>query len=164
MPCQDKVIDTRNIYQDLFQQQNASLYSGVFGGPAYYEGNAGRRIYYSSKPWDKGPAVPLAAWTIDSGGKLNLVDRSSETFSSGAIPVVSSNGAANGIVWLVDTHADPQHTATHQLYAYDATNLSQRLVRVDAGTWTSGITPYPVPTVINGKVYVASQGKVMAFG
>jgi hypothetical protein len=90
-----------------------------------------------------------------------LVDHSSDTFNNGAIPVVSSNGNTDGIVWLVD--ADPR-LATHVLYDYDAMNLSDRLVRVSAGAWSSDVPPYPVPTVMNGKVYVPSEGKVMVFG
>jgi hypothetical protein len=163
-PCHDNVIDSRNLYQDLLGRQDKSTYSGVFGGPAYYESGAAKRIYYCSRHWDnpgdKGPPVPLGAWAIDSGGKLNLVDRSSDTFNNGAIPVVSSNGNTDGIVWLVNADS-----ATHVLYGYDAMNLSNRLVRVNAGTWNSSeVPPYPVPTVINGKVYVPSEGKVMVFG
>jgi hypothetical protein len=160
-PCYDNVVDSRNLYEDLLGQQDRSTFSGVFGGPAYYESGPTKRIYYCSKPWDKGPPVPLGAWAIDPSGKLRLVDRSSDTFSNGAIPVVSSNGATDGIVWLVDA----QLATTHLLYGYDAMNLSHRLVRINAGAWNSiDFPPYPVPTVINGKVYVGSQGKVMVFG
>jgi hypothetical protein len=140
-PCHDNVVDSRNLYQDLLGREGKSDFSGVFGGPAYYEGGAEKRIYYCSRPWQMGPPVPLGAWAIDSSGKLNLVDRSSDTFSSGAIPVVSSNGDADGIVWLVDV-------SVAMLYAYDAMNLSRRLVRVNAGAWnTTDFPPYPVPTI-----------------
>jgi hypothetical protein len=163
-PCHDNVIDSRNLYQDLLGQQGTAMFSGVFGGPAYYESGAVKRIYYCSKPWDPSRPVPLGAWAIASNGKLTLVDRSPETFDNGAIPVVSSNGGADGIVWLVDASNN-----SFELCAYDALNLSQRLLRVNAGKWMQNssphaVTPYPVPTVINGKVYVASAGKVMVFG
>jgi hypothetical protein len=168
-PCHDNVIDSHNLFLDLGQQQAIpAVDSGLYGGPAFYESNAGRRIYYCSKPSAGGPDVPLGAWAIDSNGKLTLVDRSAETFHNGAIPVISSNGGADGIVWLVDA----SNNSAFELYAYDASNLSQRLLRVNAGKWIPApqqtspvpVTPYPVPTVINGKVYVPSAGKVMVFG
>jgi hypothetical protein len=160
-PCHDNVADSRNLYEDLLGRQDRSTFSGVFGGPAYYESGAAKRIYYCSKPWQNGPPVPLGAWTIDSGGKIRLIDRSLDTFSNGAIPVVSSNGATDGIVWLVDA----QLASTHLLYGYEAMNLSHRLVRINAGACSAtDFPPYPVPTVINGKVYVGSQGRVMVFG
>ena len=163
-PCHDNVIDSHDLFFDLLGQTQAaaSADTGVFGGPTYYETNAGRRIYYCSKPSADGHPVPLGAWAIDPNGKLALVDQSGKQFNNGAIPVISSNGSTDGIVWLVDA----SNNSLWELYAYDASNLSQGPLRVlDAGKWIPNpVTPYPVPTVINGKVYVPSAGKVMVFG
>jgi hypothetical protein len=50
--------------------------------------------------------------------------------------------------------------------AYDATNLQNQLVSIPAGTWTHAVnsTANIVPTVANGKVYVASNKQLQIFG
>jgi hypothetical protein len=85
----------------------------------------------------------------------------------GAQPVVSANGASNGIVWVVD---DSSSVALH---AYDATiapvvpsrreppgNLTKELYR-SPGLGTG--VRFVVPTVVNGKVYVGTAGKLFVF-
>jgi hypothetical protein len=81
--------------------------------------------------------------------------KGSYTFAfPGGQPVTSSNGSTNGIVWVVD-RGSPAH-----LHAFDATNVSHSL-------YTSGslvFEKWAVPTVVNGKVYVAGQNKLFVFG
>jgi hypothetical protein len=50
--------------------------------------------------------------------------------------------------------------------AYDATNLQNQLVSIPAGTWTHAVNSNAniVPTVANGKVYVASNKQLQIFG
>jgi hypothetical protein len=73
----------------------------------------------------------------------------------GANPVISSNGATNGIVWSLDT-------GTNTLRAVDATNVAN--VFYFSGTLTGGLWTWEVPTVVNGHVYVAGKTTVFAFG
>jgi hypothetical protein len=71
----------------------------------------------------------------------------------GGQPVVSANGQSNGVVWVLD------YTA-YSLHAYDATNVSKELYRSPSLAkmkWT-------VPTVANGKVYIAADGKLFVYG
>jgi len=72
----------------------------------------------------------------------------------GAEPVVSANGASNGIVWAMD------HASSVSLHAYDATNLSRELFR-SRGLGTG--VHFAVPTVVNGKVYVGTASKLFVF-
>jgi hypothetical protein len=72
----------------------------------------------------------------------------------GAQPVVSANGASNGIVWVVD------HSSSVALHAYNATNVTTELYRSPPlGTGTK----FVAPTIVNGKVYVGTKGKLFVF-
>jgi cytosine/adenosine deaminase-related metal-dependent hydrolase len=52
-----------------------------------------------------------------------------------------------------------------RLVAFDATDLTNKLVDIEAGAWNNaGGGPFIEPTVVNGKVYVASDGVLTVFG
>src|SRR3984893_16406624 len=73
----------------------------------------------------------------------------------GGQPVVSSNGSTNGIVWTID------HSSSVALHAYDAANVATELYR------SSGLgsgAKWPVPTVVNSKVYVGTDSTLVVFG
>jgi hypothetical protein len=135
----------------------------LFGGPAYYNIATRHLVYYC------GSDDPLRAFEFDNTGKLSTssIDQSPDKFPhGGAIPVVSGNNDDRAIVWVLDRNMptdQPGKTAvTLHLYAYKATQLNKGSLfkkPLDAGQWANqyGI-PFLVPTVINGKVYVASGG------
>ena len=86
-----------------------------------------------------------------------LHDRGSSEKSPyrGATPTISANGTNNGILWQIN------HTPA--LRAYNAENLAQKLYDSFVN-WLPGYpdrqssyTKFSVPTVANGKVYVASD-------
>jgi outer membrane protein assembly factor BamB len=82
----------------------------------------------------------------------------------GATPSISSSGATNGIVWILDTH----YYCTQQsggcsaavLHAFDATNVGTELWNsaLAAGNAAGFAVKFTVPTVANGKVYVGTRG------
>ncbi|HKW17352.1 MAG TPA: hypothetical protein VJO35_07600 [Terriglobales bacterium] len=79
----------------------------------------------------------------------------------GANMTVSSNGAANGILWSIEA------SGVNVLHAYDATNVANEVYNTtQAGTRDNfGVAVrFTVPTVINGKVYVAGQTQLTVFG
>lgn len=133
--------------------------SGVVGGgpgtqspdscfmtPAYWEQN----LYIIAnndviKQFTLDPSTGLMSTTPVEKGSFEFV-------FPGGQPVTSSDGSSNGIVWAID--------ASGKLHAFDATNVSTTL-------YTSGtLVPekFAVPTVVNGKVFVAGQGKLFVFG
>ncbi|HVJ06378.1 MAG TPA: hypothetical protein VM578_11955 [Candidatus Saccharimonadales bacterium] len=119
-----------------------------FTTPAYWEGN----VYFA------GNNDVIRRFILDpSTGKLSTAALDKGTFIfafPGGQPVTSSNSASSGIVWVVDRGA-PAH-----LHAFDAANVSNSL-------YTSGplvFEKFAVPTVVEGKVFVAGQGKLFVFG
>ena len=79
----------------------------------------------------------------------------------GAAPTVSSNGATNGIVWVVE----PGYGGT--LHAYDASNLANELYNSQmnpARDAPGSFVKFSVPMVANGKVYVGTGNALAVFG
>ena len=141
-----------NIIQRLDNQVGG--YSAVtksvqacFTGPAMW----GQNVYFGGK-YDV-----LKMFTLDPNtGLLSSTPASQGTLVygyPGADPVVSSNGASNGIVWTIDTK-------TNALIVIDATNLANTLY---TGALSAPAIRWTVPTVVNGHVYVGEQGKVFGF-
>jgi hypothetical protein len=120
-----------------------------FTTPAFWEQN----LYFV------GIGDVIKAFHLDpQTGKMTAVPTSQGTFIypyPGAQPVVSSNGALNGIVWAVD------HSSPSVLHAYDATDVSRELyVSPSLGNGTK----WSVATVVNGNVYVGTGNQLFVFG
>jgi hypothetical protein len=94
------------------------------------------------------------------GGSAN---QTSQTFSSGGTtPVVSSDQQKpdSAVVWAL-VRSNPL-----QLMAFNATNLTAKpLFSTSAGPWKNpNGGAFTEPTVIQGKVYVPSDGQLNVFG
>ena len=150
---------TNNVVQSFPLQPSRppSTQPGVWGGPAYYDGPTGQFVYYC------GDGGPLSAFHL-SGGLLSTMpaSQSSATYGAGGTtPVVSSNRKkpGTGVVWAIN------RTNPLRLQAYDATDLTNLLYDADAGPWNNPDGgAFIEPTVANGKVYVASDGRLTVFG
>lgn len=139
-------------------QQIPKAFGGnsVYSTPAYWQGN----LYY----W--GLYDTLRIFQMKDG-LLGTAPIATSTYSlapPGATPVISSNGAANGIVWALDTsdalsgpavlHALDAHTAV-ELY-----NSTQSPTRDQA----ANAVKFTIPTVANGKVYVGTETELDVYG
>jgi len=74
---------------------------------------------------------------------------------------ISANGSSNGIIWAIEAGT------VNTLHAYDATDVSKELYNSNqAGSRDQfgAAGKFTVPTVINGKVYVAGKTELAAFG
>jgi hypothetical protein len=72
---------------------------------------------------------------------------------------ISANGSQNGIVWAIE--------AGNVLHAYDATNVAREIYNTNqSGSRDQFGTAvrFTVPTVMNGKVYVAGKTQFAVFG
>jgi len=80
----------------------------------------------------------------------------------GANMSVSANGSNNGIVWSIEV------SGVNVLHAYDATNVANELYNsnqpLNGRDQFGTAVRFTVPTVINGKVYVAGKTQLAVFG
>jgi hypothetical protein len=142
-------------------------------GPAYFVGADGNPRVLT------GGSNGITSWQLQASPSVRLVQQTSTGGAAsdglpdygGAIPVVSSNGttAGSAVVWFIQkpqssSDSDPGTPIT--LMAYDASNLTKQLFSAQAGTWTHAVNSNAnvVPTVANGKVYIASNKQLQIFG
>ena len=145
---------------DKVVQEVASATSGngVWGGPAYWNGNI-----YSSETRNHLKAYSLTSGVLSSGP----TSISPETFGfPGPGTSTSSLGTTNGILWAVETDSyDTGGIAI--LKAYDATNLANEFYSSDQipnRDSAGSAVKFAVPTISNGKVYVGAGGQVNVYG
>ncbi|HLK21289.1 MAG TPA: hypothetical protein VKT81_20200, partial [Bryobacteraceae bacterium] len=142
------------MYQELDGVlSNSGSNGGMWGSPAWFNG----WLYYGAV------GNPLKAFQFQNGRfVVNPSSQTTTVFSyPGTTPSVSANNVSNGIVWAVVGNG------TAVLHAYDATNLAHELYNSQQATgnrdaFGSG-NKFVFPTIVNGKVYVASNnGKGIA--
>jgi hypothetical protein len=139
-----------NLYQDV----PAAIASGVWGAPAYFNG----QLYYG------GIFDSLKAFQFTNATLSNApLSQSAVVFGyPGTTPSISANGTSNGILWTEQT------SAPAVLRAYDATDLAIELYNSNQAPnsrdqFGNG-NKFAVPTIANGKVYVGATSGVGVFG
>jgi uncharacterized repeat protein (TIGR03806 family) len=137
--------------------------AGSYGTPAYFN----NWIYYQSS------GDVMKAFGITNGVMTTSpVSKSTVTLGGlGYAPVISANGTSNAIAWVIDSSAynngnSDTSSGPSILRAFNATNLSQELYNssLRAGDNAPGTVKYPVPTVADGKVFVAGDFGVAVYG
>ena len=91
---------------------------GMENNPAYWAGS-GTHYIYTGADNDFMRAYTVSAAGVSTGSVMQTTYR----FSNGTAPVVSSNGATNGIVWALERTEDPDilpGTQPSILHAFDA--------------------------------------------
>ena len=135
-------------------------------GPSYFKGSDGIGRVVSSG------GTQVRVWKVDTSAAPALSQESAAPVDSGQDPgfftSVSSNGTHHdtAIIWAVGRAIGSDDHLT--LYAFDAKasggSLNQ-LWKGEAGTWpNAGGNANVVPTVANGRVYVASFQRLRIFG
>jgi hypothetical protein len=134
----------------------------LVGNPAFFE----TTLYVC------GLGGPLSAYKFDSTTQLletTPTSRSdcSNCYGFGATPSVSSNGAADAIVWTIDYGAFG-FGGPAVLRAYDAADLSKELYdsssAADDRDQAGAAVKFVNPVIDNGHVYVAGQSSVSVYG
>ncbi len=155
-----------NVLQEVNQ-------GGCWCGPAYFVGADGNPYVVT------GGGNGVTSWQLQLTPSVQLVQQTSTPYYvadglpdyGGTIPVISSNGTTAGtaIAWFIQrpqSSSDQDPGTPITLYAFDASNLQNQLISIQAGTWTHAVNSNAdlVPTVANGKVYVASNKQLQIFG
>jgi len=138
---------------DVVQQLHGTA-AAYLSAAAYWEQN----IYYA------GIKGTLDRYSITNGRLSSKpVSKSTVIFGfPGSTPSISSNGTNDGIVWLLQ-----KTSGAAILRAYDPIDLSQELYDSNqAGTrdLPGPGTKFSLPTIANGKVYIATQTDFDAYG
>ena len=116
-----------------------------FGSPAYWNNT----VYFAPD------AAPLMAFPL-SGGLLGTPITTGKYVGAHS-PSISANGSTNGIMWVI---------SGPQLFAFDAVSLKMLYGTSQSGTRDKlpPVGHFATQTVANGKVYVATQNSLEAYG
>jgi hypothetical protein len=139
------------------------------GGPEL--GNFSTPVYFNGYVYFGAVNDYVKAFRL-SNGLLSTAPTSQSSVvypCRGASFAISANGSANGILWAIQNLSDPNNNATTPgvLFAYDATNLANELYNSNqAGSRDTMDFPakFSIPLVANGKVFIAGQTKLVAYG
>lgn len=143
---------SNNIWQEL----DGVLPGGIWSTPAYFNGT----VYYGPN------GGSLLAFAVSNAKLASATSSQTSTQFGypGTSPTVSANGTANAIVWAYENAA----SGSAVLHAYDATNLAKELYNstqaANGRDQFGASNKFIVPTVADGKVFVASSNSVAVFG
>ena len=138
---------------------------GIYGTPSYFNNTV-----FTIAAGDY-----LRSWPIMNDQlEVSLMTKANEYIPlRGATASISSNGAANGIIWFLNAsaytyHADgtPITNGPSILMAYNTDDISAPLYRSDhvPADAAGFAVKFAVPTVANGRVYVGTQTEVSVYG
>ena len=133
--------------------RSAERSAPLFGGPAYFNDT----LYFAAAN-DRVKALSISEAHIARSSVLAV---SHVIAYPGAVPAISANGSANGIVWLVEAGIGGM------LHAYDASNLAIELYNSEMNSARDSpglLIKFAVPTIANGRVYVGTENSLVVFG
>jgi len=135
-------------------------------------GNFINSVYFNGTVYFSPTQDTIQAFRLSNGLlPTSPTSRSSRTYAFPGTPLaISANGDADGILWAVERNIGGYSDWTNPgtLRAYDPSDLSIELYNSDqAGSrdaFDESAAKYSVPLVVNGKVFVVSVSKVIAYG
>jgi hypothetical protein len=139
--------DSQIIQEITLVQQNPNNYrDALFGSPAYWNNT----VYFAPN------ATPLMAFPVLPSGLLGTPVQTPGIYSGSHSPSISANGNTNGIMWVISSG----------LNAFDAVSL-KLLYNTNQNATRDKLPPighFVTQTVANGKVYVATNNSLEAYG
>jgi len=135
--------------------------------PGALGGQWGSPAWWNNYAFFSGPHDVVKSFAFNPTTSLLSTAPVSESSSSylyfnGSTPVISANQNSNAIVWTAENHAG-QVT----MHAYDALNLGSEIFNTDQNPNRDGAgtgVRFMVPTVANGKVYLATNFRLRFYG
>ncbi len=132
--------------------------SGSWSPPAYWN----NLLFFQAS------SAAMKSFSV-SNAFINQTPVATAPISVGSLngsPIVSANGANNGIAWVLDNNSG-NSGASGTLYAFDALNISHMLwssAQMGSRDSTGPLTKMSTLTVAGGKVYVGGQYTLSAYG
>jgi hypothetical protein len=159
------VVDRDNMSGFHATDQNVQTLVNVFPFGTPLPGNYSSPVYFNGTVYFAPVADVVQGFRLTNG--LLSVTPTSTTPQAFPYPggslAISANGSSNGILWAVQKNG----ASAGVLRAYDASNLAVELYNSSqAGTRDVMDTAakFSLPLVVNGKVFVASEGRLTVFG
>jgi chitodextrinase/nitrogen fixation protein FixH len=146
--------------------QNVQTLANIFPFGTPLPGNYSSPVYYNGVVYFAPVADVVQAFSLTNGLlSASPTATTPQTFAyPGAALAISANGSNDAILWAVQKNG----TAPGTLRAYDATNITQELYNSDQAPGGRDqldvAAKFSIPLVINGRVYVASEGKLTIYG
>ncbi len=137
--------------------QELPLVPGTIGDSTTASIQFGSAAYWNNTVYFAPDDQPLMALPL-SGGLLGTPITTAEKFVGSHSPSISAKGNTNGIMWVI---------SSPQLYAFDAVSLTKLYSSGEAPGGRDTLPPvghFITQTVANGKVYVATQTSLEAYG
>ncbi|HEX3819265.1 MAG TPA: pyrrolo-quinoline quinone [Candidatus Sulfotelmatobacter sp.] len=142
-------------------QSLTAVNKGMWSSPAWWN----NFVYLG------GQAQPIQAFTFNPTTGLLSTAPTSKTSTSYGYPgttvSISANQTSNGILWALNNSTYKNASGNAVLNAYMANNLGKRLYVSTTNAKRDnpgGAVKFQVPTVVNGKVYVATQKSLAVYG
>jgi chitodextrinase len=159
------VVDRDNMSHFHGTDQNVQTLNNIFPFGTPLPGNYSSPVYFNGAVYF-GPVSDVVQMFKVSNGLLTTSPTSTTpqafAYPGGAL-AISANGTQDGILWAVQKNGSNPGT----LHAYDASNVAFELYNSDqAGTRDrlDVAAKFSIPLVMNGKVFVASEGKLTVYG
>ena len=127
--------------------------SGTLSTPAYYNGKIYAISGYSGRAF---------AFALGSTGQLTAASQTSIA-SFGYLPgssVISSSGANNGIVWIMDRNSYAIRAYDAGTFATELWDSNQAAGQTDA---VGAVIKFASPTIANGEVFVGTYSGLVAY-
>ena len=159
------LVDRDNMTHFNTTDQNPQTLFNIFPFGTPLPGNYSSPVYFNGAVYFAPVADVLQMFKLNNGLlTTSPTSTSPEAYSyPGGALSISANGNTNGILWAVQKNGTAQGT----LRAYDASNLSFELYNSDQSGARDTLdiaAKFAIPLVINGKVFVASNSQLTAYG
>jgi hypothetical protein len=130
----------------IIQEFGLEVHGELMASPVYWNG----MVYFTPD------GSPLQVFQVVNG-LFSPYLKTTQKLTGAHAPVVSANGSSNGILWVI---------SGGQLRAFDAMSLKLLYTSSQAGSRDKlpALAHFASPIVANGRVYIATQTGVEAFG
>jgi uncharacterized repeat protein (TIGR03806 family) len=161
----------------VMDRDNMGTFNGTSGAERIVQqwngGPGGDRdvtpAFFNNTLYVMGANAKISAFTVSNAVFNTTPVQTPDTFDNkgGATMQITANGTSNAIAWAIYNSGGQSPATPCVLRAYNATNISQKLYASDqlASRDSAGnAVKFIVPTIANGKVYVAAQYLLSVYG